>query len=372
MGEMVESYARRVLVDASATGDPWWMTRQNHEDIANGTLEDFRFPGAIPREEVIRRLFASVTTIKGKGAGLFPISEEEAMSVGTGPVVLIDGEWHKVIVAGDRFATAVAQCSEDYGCEINYVGGAGYQVHDEQEWLMSTLPGLDVVAAGKLPDGTSWVQYKSAEVTSKHDGVSNKILAVTGNNGKLATSIRSCMTVALCTNTLAMSLSEGRGNAIKIKHSKYSDARLQSVQQSIDLMASVSERIDAEIDRLMSITVGDKDFTQSVKTMLGKRPEENGRGKTVWDSQFKDIIASWNGGVTVNGELHKVTPDKSAWNALQAIDTYAQWGRTVRGASRELRQDEGIISGKTYDYDMAFMDIVANVSVNRDVVPQFS
>lgn len=137
--------------------------------------------------------------------------------------------------------------------------------------------------------------------------------------GTLSTSI------VVCANTFRANVL-GRPAEVAIRHTVGAPWRLQEARSILRDMIGAATEVDAAIARLTETPLSFPIFRdKALPAMFGDRPDEDGRGQTMWDNRREDI----------GDEYHsdRVPPQfrGTAWAAMMATQGWEQHSRTQRG-----------------------------------------
>jgi phage/plasmid-like protein (TIGR03299 family) len=322
-------------------GNAWHYREELQGDEPN------HYVGAIPVEDVVRRLF-NFTVVP---TPIFrPVATINEDGVGT----------EYVEIPGKK-----AWAADDNG-DVLGIFTDGYVGHQYQPWLLDEVAALlddsylGIGSAGLLANrGRAWVSVEVPENIVTPEGVEFRphLVAATSFDGSLSTTYKRTVTNVVCDNTLAAGLSE-KGQGLKIRHSKYSALKLADAREALAIVHSLGDEFSAEVARLCSWEVNDKQFSQHLDLMVPV-PEDDGRSKTgalkkreqlVKLYSSDDRVAPWAG---------------TAWGVLQAHNTWAHHFSSVRGGvSRALRNQENAILGKTATLDATVLQQLELVCTN--------
>lgn len=303
-------------------------------------VESNHYDGAIPIEDVRRRLF----DFKAMEQPVFVGIRDEQGNI----VRYIEQTDRKAIVRDDN----------------NHVMGVfkdSYAIHQYDQWLIDNVSTiidnkvLGVDSAGVLRDGAiAWVAIASPDNLQTNAGfpVRPYILATTSHNGTIATTYKQVYNAPVCDNTLFASLRED-GATSRTRHSKHSVARIQGIRDAMDIMFSMGENIVAEIERLGSITVTDREWDAIINRIvpIGEVGEtaqsaiskmEN-KQETIRHMYRNDpMVAPWAG---------------SALGVLQAFNTF-QHHVSGNNKNRVERNAMGALNGKIQQSDAMVMQVI--------------
>lgn len=293
---------------------------------------DNHYAGAIPVEEVERRLFS-----------WHPVKVPTFF------------QWEGKQIQSEKYAIL----RSDTGAEL---GGfkAGYQPHDFNEWLLNNIgtlldtskSDLGIGSAGLLKGGAiGWVEVTVPETfRTKEGGVEFRpnFLAASSFNGSLATTYKRTVQATVCDNTLSVALSEA-GQQVKIKSTANSLVRIGDAREALQLIYSAQDDFEREVAALLKIKLTDHQFEEFID-VVAPRADQDGRKATasalkmaenkrdtIWELwQSDERVAPWRG---------------TAFGALQAMNTYAHHAVIPRGQTRAERNMSNAVTGKTEAFD---------------------
>ena len=206
-----------ILVGFTKKNDhPWWYSKSRQP------TEPTVYPGAIPSEDVERRIFNWE-------------AQERPVYVG-GP----NGE---VLELQDRKAIVHGATNHLFKIALNE-----YEIHQYQDVLFKTVKDilddgeLHIGSAGLLRRGAgAFVTVEPSENLLAQCGLELKprLLAATSHDSKLATTYKMVGTIVVCDNTLAMALAEN-GPRYKARHTKNSKIRLGDIREALGLKIATS------------------------------------------------------------------------------------------------------------------------------------
>lgn len=287
---------------------------------------DNHYPGAIPVDDVVRRLF-----------NWHPVK------------VPTYYEWEGKRVQSDKFAIL----RDDTGRELGSFKD-GYQPHDYQEWLVHNIgtlmdtstSDLGIGSAGLLKGGAvAWVEVTVPETFTTPEGVTFRpnFLAASSFNGSLATTYKRTVQNTVCDNTLGVALGE-KGQQVKIRSTKNSLTRIADAREALHLIHSAQDDFAREVAALAKIKVDDHMFERWMDGVVPlPRPDEakTTRAITLAENKREAFQNLW---------LHdeRVAPWRgTGLGVLQVANTYAHHGQNVRGMSRQERNMLNAVNGKT-------------------------
>lgn len=302
--------------------------------------EPNHYPGAIPVEDVLRRLF-SWDAVKGTATATF-VTE------------------HGVTTVEDtkRFPVGRADTGEVFGYFAD-----GYEIHQYREWLVTNIANildsdraLGIGSAGLLKGGAqAWVQVEVPDNVRTPEGVEFRphLTACTSLDGSLATTYKRMVTVNVCDNTLAAGLREN-GQQFKVKHSRYSKLKITEAREALAVIHTVADEFAAEVKSLCETTVTDRSWAAFLDAHA-PLPEQPGRAHTLAERQRDALTRLWN-------TDERVAPWRNtAYGVLAAVNTYAHHEATVRGTSRPERNMARAITGGIDQLDHATLTTLGTV-----------
>lgn len=313
--------------------------------------EPNHYPGAIPLEDVKRRLFfwtpreGSVDSTYIDDDGVTTINESDAK--------------HIIRPKTDRFGPAkiLGKFKKDY------------KIHDYEEWLTTKIANildadLQIGSAGLLKDGAqAWVQAEMPENVTTPEGVEFRpyISGATSLDGSLSTTYKTGNELIVCDNTMHAAL-QGSAFRVKIRHTKNSLDKIHDMRTALGVVHQEAESFAAEIKELTSTTVTDRQWSAfldvytplpEVKKTKGGGP---GNGYTLAENK-RDRLSS----------LYYNDPRSSDWagtafGVLQAVNTYNNHDSIVRGDhSRAERNMQLALRGKVDKSDAKVLDVLKMV-----------
>ncbi|MFD0888759.1 DUF932 domain-containing protein, partial [Streptosporangium algeriense] len=263
--------------------------------------EPNHYPGAIPVEDVKRRLF-------GWQALSHPIYVEHPVTGGLAQVP-------------DRQAILRSDTGHVMGIFSN-----GYQPHPYVEWLIDTIArllddDLSIGSAGLLRGGAvAWVSVEVPDNVVTPEGVEFRphLFGATSFDGSLATTLKRAVTNVVCDNTMAAGLAE-HGQQVKIKHSKNSRLRLAQARDALNIVHQVADDFTQQVRLLCQTTVTDRQWAAFLNTHV-PIPEEPGRARTLAETKRDALQQLWR-------HDSRVAPwAGTGWGVLQAVNTHTHHG----------------------------------------------
>lgn len=302
---------------------------------------DNHYPGAVPVEDVRRRLFpwqpVKVPTFY---------------------------EYNGKKIKSEKYAILRSDTGKELGSFKD-----GYQPHDYSEWLihnigtlMDTSTGdLGIGSAGLLKGGAvAWVEVTVPETFVTPEGVAFRpnFLAASSFNGSLATTYKRTVQNTVCDNTLGVALAE-KGQQVKIKSTKNSLDRVADVREALHLIHSAQDDFEKEVAALCKIKVDDHGFERwmdMVAPMPRPSDAKTTRALTLAENKRDELWRLWT-------KDERVTPWRgTGFGVLQTKNTFDHHSSNVRGMSRPERNMLNAINGKTETADAETLEQIFALS----------
>lgn len=238
---------------------------------------------------------------------------------------------------------------------------SGYEIHQYGKWLVDTVStilddSLSIGSAGLLRNGAqAWVSIEVPETITTPEGVAFRpnLIACTSHDGSLATTYKRVVQVVVCDNTLAAGLSE-KGQTYKVKHSKYSNARIGEARQALAIVHTIADDFAAEVASLTRVDVSPKAWAAFLDAHA-PMPTELGRAYTMAQNERDELQRLWT-------HDSRVAPwAGTAFGVVQAVNTYTHHYGTVRGASRPERNMTRAVTGGVDTLDASTLATLTKV-----------
>jgi phage/plasmid-like protein (TIGR03299 family) len=286
--------------------------------------EPNHYPGAVPIEDVRRRLFDWEAV-----EGTFETSYINA----AGDVARIVDPSRKTIVRNDT------------GLVLGTFK-SGYLIHQHTHALLDQVEALldDDVCIGSavlLKGGAvAFVSLELPENITTPEGVvfRPRLLAAGSHDGSLSSTYKRVVTIVVCDNTGSVALGE-HSPTVKVKHSRYSELKLASARETLDLIYTIKDTFSRQVADLTAIKVDDGAWARVLKR-LAPIPESDGAAKTKATKKAMTLDRLWH-------HDDRVAPWKgTVYGVVQAVNTYAHHEQPVRGAERDERNAWHAVSGE--------------------------
>jgi phage/plasmid-like protein (TIGR03299 family) len=298
------------LIGFTATkGMAWHFRAESQGDEPN------HYEGAIPVEDVLRRLFHWT-------------AEEAPVQFTTPEVITLDGVTAgRTITSDDRKVIYRSDTTDLLGVFMS-----GYERHQFSETLVENVAGilgegLGIGSAGLLENGAiGYVQVELPDTITMADGAAYKpyLLAMSSHNGKRATGYQLAVQRVVCDNTLNIAAAE-KGGKYKIKHTRYSSVKIKDAREALGIITTAADTFATEVEEFLSIKVDDKQWATFLDRFVPVAPDATKRSQSMADNKRGELnrlykwderVAPWNG---------------TAWGVYQAVNTYDQHIAIARG-----------------------------------------
>jgi len=336
--------------------------------------EPNHYPGAIPYDDVVRRLFDWKPQIVRTG-NFIPCKKDEAefwlpkLDENNEPIVNPDtGRELKMPVKVVQVPDMRAIVRSDNYLELGHPG-KGYKIHDYEGWLLQLLSNvlgdtLDIWSAILLRNGAQ-ACVQAALPETVHDSTTGMefvpyIHAYTSLDSSLATTFAAQTLLIVCDNTMmaANRRAEDSGRQFRAKHTAGSleTSKISEVRQALSIIHQTAESSIDFFHELAAIKVTQKQVLEVVDIILPPaKDEDTDRIKRSRESK-RDLIMS-----TYKSDPMANTWTGTALGVMQAINTYATHYATVKGASRTQRNADKIVRGEFARVDQKTLEALAGV-----------
>lgn len=339
-------------------GNAW-----HYMESEQGT-EPNHYPGAIPREDVERRLFYWVPVMGDVQTNvILPcVRSTEGKASAACECGASAGQDHREILTTITDPDRVTVVHPETRKIMN-VRDEGYRIHGYQEWLLDDVAllqdgGLQISSAGLLRGGAvAWVQVQLPESVDTPEGLTGRpyLLAATSLDSSLATGYTRGAQLVVCDNTLAIARRDGRAFTIKFKHTSGSlGKRALATRGALDLITEAAEDFQEEVRILAATPVTEAQWQAWLDLECplpeAKSADKPGKAYTMAEKHRETLATLWN-------HDDRVSPWKgTALGVVQAANTYAHHEAIVRGMARPERNALNMVTGKAAALDLATMD----------------
>ena len=322
--------------------------------------EPNHYPGPIPVDDVLRRLFAWQAITQ-------PLAVETPASIETMTHINTQGEPARWETVPERQAI----CRSD-NHHVMGIFKHGYTPHQYDTWLVDTVANildddLAISSAGLLRHGAiAWVEVSVPESITTPEGVEFRpnLLATTSFDGSIATTFKRTITDVVCDNTREAALRE-HGQEFKIKHTRNSNARLIDARAALNIVHNLAEDFAAEISALCATTVTPAAWGRFLDAYVPRHDPNgqplSGKALTLADKKRDTLQRLYN-------HDPRVAPwNRTAHGVIQATNTYEHHEGTIRGTTRPERNMLRTITG-----DFAKTDREATATLEKVLAARVS
>lgn len=317
-------------------GEAWHYRASDQGDEPN------HYPGAIPVEDVRRRLFSwepAVGTV------------ETTVEI-DGVSVTLSDPTRKTMVRPDTL-------------DLLGIFKQGYQPHGFDQWLLreveeivdASQDDLQIASAGLLRKGAvAWAQFEFEE-TLQVSGVGFRpfLTSATSLDGSLATTYITGADAVVCDNTLSGALARADGKH-KVKHSKNSNDQLGVVRDKLGIVYELADEFSEAIDRMTNETVSERVWRKFLDELVKVPPAATDRSRNMATTKREILERLWT-------HDDRVSPWRNTqFGVVQAVNTYEHHFATVRNAHRPERNMLNMVTGQVDKSDLDTLAILALVS----------
>jgi phage/plasmid-like protein (TIGR03299 family) len=312
--------------------------------------EPNHYPGAIPVEDVRRRLF-HWTALEGDVSSTATLLSDD----GVGKVTISDPDRKAMLRPPGALGL------DDAGAILG-IFKSGYKGHDYSQWLLEQVAEilddeLAIGSAGLLRGGAlAWVSIEVPETITTPEGVAFRphLLATTSFDGSVATTYGRKVQLVVCDNTHAVAMGE-RGQQIKVRHSRHSHVKLADAREALALVHTIAYDFAREVAQLTSVAVCDGDWARFLDE-LAPLPSEDGRARTLAQTKRDGLQRLWDHDA-------RVAPWRgTGFGAMQAVNTFAHHEGTVRGMARSERNMLRAVTGEIDALDRRSVEAILQIA----------
>jgi phage/plasmid-like protein (TIGR03299 family) len=311
-----------------------------HYRATDQGLEPNHYPGPVPLQDVVRRLFHWK-----------PVAATVWAELEDGQVARrVPAERHKAIVRPDT------------GVVLGIVSPS-YTVHDYRTWLLDHVASLvgeaGIGSAGLLErGGRAWVQVEVPDTAQTPEGVAFRpfLTAATSLDGRMATTYLTGAQVVVCDNTLAAAMSEEVARKFRIRHSSHSQLRVDDARSALNLLDATQASFAAHVRKQCSIDVTDAAWERFLRAHFPLKDELAYRShpqldrrqavRELWRSDPR--VEPWRG---------------TAYGVLAAVNTYEH--HVATGKSTRSRAERNAFRAMTGRFDVIDAKTLATLEMVR-------
>jgi phage/plasmid-like protein (TIGR03299 family) len=190
--------------------------------------------------------------------------------------------------------------------------------------------GFTVASVGTIQDSAKW--FLSAEMPSEFtfelngkEMVLSMINIGDSIDGKSRLLGANAQRRIVCANTYKANLL-GVPHAFAIKHTQKGALEASALARNLEAALVAQKTINETVERLIETSLTEAEFVKITKAVMGDRPTDEGRGRTMWDNQFDSIIK----GSYYDSNLDGIR--ETAYGAIMAGQHHDQHKSIVRGS----------------------------------------
>lgn len=316
-----------------------------HHMAKHMTEGDTTYPGAIPVEEIMRRLFD------------FEVEMCELI------VKRPDG----TTFTQDKFFAQVPS-NQDI---IYGVHKDGYVGHQYKRWLIEYVQqmlgaGVEITSAACLRQGAmAFVSVRMPDAFRTKHGVEfyAYLMAITSFDMSCSTQYKTGDVLAVCDNTAAAMMSSA-GNHFKIKHTRNSETKIEDALAALKLLEQEQSAFAQQCDELCETTVTDAQFEKFLSELV-PMPEMDDKDINARDYSTRSATIAANKRERLN-ELYRNDGRCAPWKGtrfgvVQAVSCWNQWDSRNHKDGRVVRAFENQINGRTLQNDLNTLKLLDKV-----------
>ena len=343
--------------------------------------EPNHYPGAIPFDDVVRRLFNWKPMVV-RTANLVPCKQSDAdyqvpmLGENGKPYADDDGKpvMMPVRVTEVPNMRGVVR-SDDPTLELGH-HTAKYRVHDYEEWLLklqSNVIGdsLDIWSAILLRNGAQACVQVALPETAHDDKTGMDFVpyvhGYTSLDGSLSTTFAAQTLLIVCDNTMhaANRRAESSGRQYRARHTSGSldSERITEVQQALSIIHQTAESSMDFFHELAAIKVPPKKWVEVMDIIMPKADQKASVRMQKGRETKRELLDS-----TYHTDPMATTWNGTALGVVQAVNTYATHYASVKGASRTQRNVDKVIRGEFEKVDTATLQALATVLNKPELV----
>lgn len=322
-----------------------------HYRASDQGAEPNHYAGFVPTDDVLRRLFCF-------DAVELPVYVRIPADFDTMSGIDDNGMPYREVQVPNRKAVAAS----DTGDVFQMFSG-GYEIHQFRRWLLDNVAAiiggdLGISSAGML-DGRAiaWVEVSVPETITTPEGVAFRpnLVACTSHNGRLATTYKRTITATVCDNTLSAALAED-GQTVKVRHSKYSAARIPDVRTALGMVHTMADDFTASVSRNVAWKISGLQFRTVLNTLIPVTDDMGKGARTIAETKRGEIT-----------KLYKADARCAPWagtafGVMQAFNTYEHHvARVNKGTDRAERNMISALNGDRDKADAEVMRVLLGV-----------
>jgi phage/plasmid-like protein (TIGR03299 family) len=308
------------------------------------------YEGSIPVGDIYKGLL-DWEPLAVPNANLIPVSLDEPFDT------IVGGQAYKVSVRPDHKAIVRSDNHRSLGVFKDGYDSTGYK--GLMQWTQDTLyGGMTNYATGLLGGGTRFFTQFGLDETM-HDGKSGLdflpfVLFQSSLDGSLANSWSAGSLIAICDNMFAgiKASSAAAGRQMKLKRSRYglSEARMSDLRSVLAVTELETQSMTDFLHATVEVPVSKSQFVKVLDEIIPLPKGEVSKAAVTKSGNRRDAVTA----------LYHNSPMVEPWTGtafgvIQAFNTYAHHGQSVRGASRVERVYDRVLRGDMAQSDTAVM-----------------
>lgn len=320
------------------------------------------YEGSIPFGDIYGGLL-NWEPLEVPNANLIPVTLDESFDT------IIDGQAYKVSVRPEHKAIVRSDNHRSLGVFKNGYDSTGYK--GLMQWTQNTLyGGMTNYATGLLNGGTRFFTQFGLDETL-HDGKSGLdflpfVLFQSSLDGSLANSWSAGSLIAICDNMFAgiKASSAAAGRQLKLKRSRYglSEARMQDLRSVLAVTELETQAMTDFLHATVDIEVSKPQFIKVLDELIPVAGEGASKAAVTKTSNRRDAVTA----------LYHNSPMVEPWagtafGVIQAFNTYAHHGQSVRGATRVERVFDRVLRGDMAESDSQVVSALEKV-LGRELI----
>lgn len=344
--------------------------------------EPNHYPGGIPYDDVVRRLF-SWKPMLTRTANLIPCKKADAnffmpkLDSAGNPLVNDNGEPIllpcRVVEVPDKRGLV----RNDTFVEMGHPG-KGYKIHDYEEWLLQLLSNvigdtLDIWSAILLRNGAQACVQVALPETAHDDSTGMDFVpyvhCYTSLDSSLATTFAGQTMLIVCDNTMhaANRNAELAGRQYKARHTSGSleTHKITEVKQALSIIHQTADNSTAFFNELAAIKVPTAKWVEVMDVILppGDPKKHTVRAVRSREAKREHLNATYHDDPMAN------TWKGTGLGVVQAINTFATHYANLRGRSRAQANAAKLVDGEFRKVDTKSVAALAQVMDMPDLMP---
>lgn len=253
-------------------------------------------------------------------------------------IITFDGQsW---TVCSDATRQVIYSARED---TVHMVPRSGYEIHQHTETLVDRTArivghGLAVSSVVVLADGAEAViGVSTANLETTPEGVAfySVLLSAGSHNGTLSSTWCGATIMPVCDNTRDWALSQGRDNGTmrKIKHTRYSEQRLDAAEKEVaaalGMITERDESFAAYVAEWCAVDLTESQGSAWIKEISGLSAltEDSSKNARTRADNAAQVLAG------LRSDSRVAPWWGTGFGALQLASTFDQWERGTRGGT---------------------------------------